>query len=395
MRRKEHLITLFGDTEEHKQALIKDFLHCLWTANGMEGQDPSLTLATKGFVLPVSIQPWSHQSRLDAPPAVDRPRTWSNERVQPSADNQKEPASPVLSQSVDPIRPRRGTGFSLHRTQNKNEVVEVPVVEGPLNEVGRPVEGNLDAARLTFSSRIACGGFGEVWRGEYDGQLVAIKVGLNKIDQDWFHRELELTHQCQGAYVVALRGSCVTPKYGPCIVLEYAVCDLKSHLLARRPERERRLEIALQIAEAVEFLHSRNPVVIHRDLKPANILVFPNGAIKLADFGIGRSLNHSDDTNLTITGTLHYMAPELRKALAEGQAQIRGTGYESVDIFSFGRVLMDIFPFELVDKLPLADLITRCTGDNPILRPTAAWVKQTLYGVVIQEQHLFLNRTIG
>ena len=45
---------------------------------------------------------------------------------------------------------------------------------------------------------------------------------------------------------------------------------------------------AIELAQALAFLHQCKPPIIHRDLKPDNILLADNGSIKLADFGLSK-----------------------------------------------------------------------------------------------------------
>jgi len=68
------------------------------------------------------------------------------------------------------------------------------------------------------------------------------------------------------------------------------------------------VEIALEILEALQYLHGRRPPVIHRDLKPSNVMTTAEGPIKLIDFGIAR--HFAPLTQVTMIGTQGYAAPE-------------------------------------------------------------------------------------
>src|SRR5206468_513150 len=67
-----------------------------------------------------------------------------------------------------------------------------------------------------------------------------------------------------------------------------------------------------ELCEALDYAHN-HARVIHRDLKPANLMVNQRGDLKVADFGIARSLADSA-TRLTAEqrriGTLVYMSPQ-------------------------------------------------------------------------------------
>jgi serine/threonine protein kinase len=86
-----------------------------------------------------------------------------------------------------------------------------------------------------------------------------------------------------------------------------------------------------QLARGLAYLHVRG--VVHRDVKPANILLAPDGAARLGDFGIARLV---DATRLTVTGqsigTPTYMSPEQLTGGAVGP---------ETDVYALGLVLLE------------------------------------------------------
>ncbi|CAM5142010.1 unnamed protein product [Natator depressus] len=114
-------------------------------------------------------------------------------------------------------------------------------------------------------------------------------------------------------------------------------------------ERERAecLQIFLQIAEAVQFLHGKG--LMHRDLKPSNIFFTVDDIVKVGDFGLVTAMDQDEEEESVLTpmpayarhtgqvGTKLYMSPE----------QIYGNTYShKVDIFSLGLILFELlYPF--------------------------------------------------
>jgi serine/threonine protein kinase/tetratricopeptide (TPR) repeat protein len=122
------------------------------------------------------------------------------------------------------------------------------------------------------------------------------------------------------------------------IVMEYLEGRTLDRILKERPlGYEEGLRIALQVTSALSLVHQRG--LIHRDLKPANIMVMPDGAVKLLDFGICRSTGESSITqDGMLVGTVLYMSPE----------QVLGDDLSvATDIFAFGSVFYHAFTGEL------------------------------------------------
>lgn len=138
----------------------------------------------------------------------------------------------------------------------------------------------------------------------------------------------------------------------PFIVMEYVEGETLGDLLRRRGrlEPDEAVAIALQACAGLETAHEAG--LVHRDIKPQNLLVTPGGTVKIADFGVARSLDGTQLTQAgTVLGTAAYLAPEQ----AAGE---RVTA--AADVYALGAVL-----YELVTGRPpyiadsLAELAAR------------------------------------
>jgi TolB-like protein len=219
---------------------------------------------------------------------------------------------------------------------------------------------------------IGKGGMGDVWKAR-DLRLqraVALKTLSPDVARDpdriaRLEREATLLAAVSHPNIAVIHGI-EEHEHERFLVLELVEGPTLADRLLRGPLALREaLEIAVQIARAIEAAHARG--VVHRDLKPANIKLARNGHVKVLDFGIAKDLGSSPPgartgtmlrTDVgTVVGTLAYMSPE----------QMRGeTVGRQTDIWSFGVVLFEM----LAGTVPFAgpssaDTIARVLEKEP------------------------------
>ncbi|CAL4920582.1 unnamed protein product [Urochloa decumbens] len=164
------------------------------------------------------------------------------------------------------------------------------------------------------------GGFGKVYKGKINGQMVAVK----QLAQDGvqgrneFLVEVLMLTVLNHPNLVSLVGFCAQGDER-LLVYEYMPFgSLESHLfdvpLGKKPlDWNTRVRIAVGVAEGLSYLHNvADPPVIYRDMKAANILLGEDFSPKLSDFGLAKVGPVGDRTHVStrVMGTYGYCAPD-------------------------------------------------------------------------------------
>ena len=256
-------------------------------------------------------------------------------------------------------------GSDEEETTNSSIIPPPPPDPDAGSQASRPgpeVAVNMDIPfeNITCGRRIGKGGVGSV----YEGTLVGVgKVALKKVsvqgnDQlENLAREAKMMAALRHKHIVFLYGLTVSPQeesvngrdHNAYLVMELCSDDVGSlidnspKLKSEQPATHDDVfyanrmglmqKIAAQVASTMEFVHSQD--VVHRDLKPANILLTEDNNIRIADFGLSKTLSTEQNHQTMEIGTPAYMAPELIVGIQDdGDAVIKVP--KKLDVYVFG-----------------------------------------------------------
>nr|XP_043615888.1 serine/threonine-protein kinase STY46-like [Erigeron canadensis] len=266
---------------------------------------------------------------------------------------------------------------------------------GKISEIGHlriPSDGTdeweIDRQFLTLEHKVASGSYGDLYKGTYHSQEVAIKMlkaeNITTEMQQEFAQEVYIMRKIRHKNVVQFIGACTKPS-SLCIVTEFMSGGSVYDYLHKRKGTFKLpilIKVAIDISRGMNYLHQNN--IIHRDLKAANLLMDENDVVKVADFGVAR-VKAQTGVMTAETGTYRWMAPEV----------IEHKPYDlKADVFSFGIVLWELLtgklPYEYLTPVQaaigvvqkglrptipknthpkLAELLGRCWQKDPNLRP--------------------------
>ncbi|KAG6887626.1 hypothetical protein C0995_013956 [Termitomyces sp. Mi166 len=239
----------------------------------------------------------------------------------------------------------------------------------------------LKGVQLSETGPVTAGGFADIYKGGFEGQVVCLKV--IRVYQDsqldhvlkQFSKEVILWGQLSHAHVLPMYGL-YRLKGRLCFVAPWMENGDITVYLQKNPKADRPF-LSADVAEGLSYLHKNN--IVHGDLKGPNVLIDATGRARLSDFGIS---NVSDANIMVWTsqssssrgGSVRWQGPELVNIENE---EIPENTLMS-DVYALGCVFYEIFtgnvPFHTVSR-DFTVILHLQRGDRPA-RPTewdSAW----------------------
>ncbi|MCA9729857.1 MAG: protein kinase, partial [Candidatus Eisenbacteria bacterium] len=219
-----------------------------------------------------------------------------------------------------------------------------PASPDPHRTVAQLATGQRFLGRYSLKKVLGRGGFGVVWLA-HDDELemdVAIKflsdlIVNNPEAIDDLKRETRYSLRLTHPNIMRIYGFLQGPDLAG-VSMEYVDGGTLSALKIERPNRcfdaDVLAPLVAKLCDALFYAHTRVKVA-HRDLKPGNLMVDSSGDLKVADFGISRSISDTQTalTQAGTSGTPAYMSPQ----------QMMGERSQVTDdIYSLGATLYDL-----------------------------------------------------
>lgn len=233
------------------------------------------------------------------------------------------------------------------------EIFDASVTSGSGSGLPLLIQRTL-ARHIQLVECIGKGRYGEVWRGVWQGENVAVKIFFSRDEASWV-RETEIysTVMLRHDNILGYIGSDVT-SHNSCTQLwlvthYYVLGSLYDHLNSVPVTVNEMLTLVLSAISGLVHLHIEifgtqgKPAIAHRDIKTKNILVKNDGTCVIADFGL--AVTHTQTTgDLNVgknhrVGTKRYMAPEVLDETLNSEVF---ESYRRLDIYAFGLVLWEI-----------------------------------------------------
>ncbi|CAH1111286.1 unnamed protein product [Psylliodes chrysocephalus] len=210
------------------------------------------------------------------------------------------------------------------------------------------------AKQISLVECIGKGRYGEVWRGIWHGESIAVKIFFSRDEASW-SRETEIysTILLRHENILGYIGSDMTSR-NSCTQLwlithYHSLGSLYDYLNYTSLSHQQLMRLCLSLANGLVHLHTEifgtqgKPAIAHRDIKSKNILVKSNGTCCIADFGLAvthfQTTDELDIGSNPRVGTKRYMSPEV---LDETIRMDHFDSFRRADIYALGLVYWEM-----------------------------------------------------
>ena len=253
--------------------------------------------------------------------------------------------------------------------------------------IGRKLDGRYEITEL-----IGIGGMADVYKAIdiIDDRVVAVKILKTEFSNDEeflrrFRNESKAIAVLSHPNIVKIYDVGFTEKI-QFIVMEYIDGITLKEFMEQQGilKWKDAIHFIIQILRALQHAHDRG--IVHRDIKPQNIMLFPDGTIKVMDFGIARFAREEGKTlSDKAIGSVHYISPE----------QARGDiTDEKSDIYSVGIMLYEMLtgqkPFDNDNPVSVALMHMQSKAKNP--RDINETIPEGLEDIVIRAMQKDANK---
>ena len=256
---------------------------------------------------------------------------------------------------------------------SKGPSIRKPSPDGKLDSQGSTLmvhpDGTIVNNRYSLYY-LTAGGMGAVYLAKdiNSGEMYIIKEAVSSNKEDQLKLIISLTQERET--LIRIKHPGIVKAYdffidgGACyLVIEYVDGSVLEHLIQKTmPEfldEETVVKWAVEIADALDYLHNQDPPIIYRDLKPDNIMVNKDNNIKVIDFGATRVYKEGHERDTRAIGTAGFAAPE---QYGSSQTDCRS------DIYSLGAtmhyLLTNRYPGDMPFVFPLVRSINPAVSDR-------------------------------
>mmetsp|Transcript_37543 Transcript_37543/g.115960 ORF Transcript_37543/g.115960 Transcript_37543/m.115960 type:complete len:256 (-) Transcript_37543:779-1546(-) len=235
--------------------------------------------------------------------------------------------------------------------------------------------------KYDIQTQLGKGAYGIVWRAidRKTKQVVALKkifdAFQNNTDAQRTFREIMFLQSVKHDNIIKLlnvhRADNDRDIY---LVFEYMDTDLHAVIRAKILEDVHKQYIIYQLLKTLKYLHSAE--ILHRDMKPSNLLLNSDCLMKVADFGLARSVAahavaHNPKLTTGSVGTPVYSAPEILAGATDYTSAVDmwAAGCIVAELCT-GRPLFRMDPLEIINDQLRGDPPRRWPTSSPTCRPT-------------------------